>query len=238
MILVLLCVIHVVAVVSAGEISFSPEQTCTLEKFQLCLTSLQSVTQNQDLVFATTTEELATECGRLIRSVKCFDSHKERCFTHTQQKVFNHVLAGARQFIEELCVSGGVQQEYLLHAKCFKNISMDEEKCGPTYRHTLYLSENVKQEGNVEEELRKTCCAFSEFVHCKYVHVSNDCGPEAGRFLRRHMERISGPLIHEHCAAYTHRSEACVSKSSKRHNFGITTSISVIFVYLILMELT
>ncbi|XP_022251623.1 uncharacterized protein LOC106467728 isoform X1 [Limulus polyphemus] len=183
-------------------------------------------------------QELEAGCGRLRESVRCFDSHKERCFTQTQQKVFNHVLAGARQFIAELCIPGRVQEEYLLHAKCFKNVSMDEEKCGPTYRHTLWLSENVKQEGNVEEELRKTCCAFSEFVHCKYIHVTNDCGPEAGTFLRRHMERISGNLIHEHCAAYTHRSKACVNKSAQTFLFGKSTFMSLFFMYVVFTELT
>ncbi|UYV68761.1 hypothetical protein LAZ67_6000727 [Cordylochernes scorpioides] len=52
--------------------------------------------------------------------------------------------------------------------------------------------------------------AFSEFVRCKYIHVSKDCGMEAGTFLRKHMERISGPLMNEHCASYIEGRESCV----------------------------
>ncbi|XP_076360448.1 uncharacterized protein LOC143252342 isoform X2 [Tachypleus tridentatus] len=213
MILEILSLSHVLVALSAGGRLFlkQQQQQCTLQTFNQCLASLQSVTQANDLTFITNKVKLDVACRELQKSVRCVDDHKKRCFSDTQRRVFNQVVAGARQFITELCVSSEVQNEYLRHALCFQNISVAEDKCAPTSRHTQWLSENVKDDGNVEESLRKTCCAFTEFVRCRYVYVSADCGSEAGAFFRRHLERISGPLIHEHCAAYTFDMEACIS---------------------------
>ncbi|KFM82627.1 hypothetical protein X975_23450, partial [Stegodyphus mimosarum] len=82
------------------------EEECTLHQLQGCLESLQSVTQNNDLALATTRSELLAVCSRLKESVLCVDEHMKHCFTATQRKVFNHVVAGARQFLLELCVRG------------------------------------------------------------------------------------------------------------------------------------
>ncbi|GIY47354.1 uncharacterized protein CDAR_501861 [Caerostris darwini] len=57
------------------------------------------------------------------------------------------------------------------------------------------------------------CSAFGEFVTCKYLHVSQDCGHDAAIFLQQHLDRISSPLIHEHCAHYTYASDACAPTS-------------------------
>lgn len=46
----------------------------------------------------------------LKESVGCVDEHMKHCFTPTQRKVFNHVVAGARQFLIELCVPGPIQE--------------------------------------------------------------------------------------------------------------------------------
>lgn len=43
-------------------------------------------------------------------SMSCVDNHMKHCFTPTQRKVFNHVVAGARQVLLELCVPGVIQE--------------------------------------------------------------------------------------------------------------------------------
>ncbi|GFY67728.1 uncharacterized protein TNIN_3681 [Trichonephila inaurata madagascariensis] len=152
----------------------TPEPQCTLMELHGCLQSLQ--TQSNDLAFAATRYELLTLCSTLKESVSCVDDHMKLCFTPTQRKVFNHVVAGARQVLLELCVPGPIQEAYLKHAPCFKNVSLAEDKCAPKYRYLMELSENVNQRQNVDEGLRESCCAFGEFVTCKYLYVSQDCG--------------------------------------------------------------
>lgn len=43
-------------------------------------------------------------------SVVCVDEHMNLCFNPTQRKVFNHVVAGARQVLKALCVPGPIQE--------------------------------------------------------------------------------------------------------------------------------
>lgn len=190
-------------------------EECTLHQLQGCLESLQSVTQGNDLALVTTRLELQAVCRKLKESVLCVDEHMKHCFSATQRKVFNHVVAGARQFLAELCVSGPIQEAYLRHAPCYRNVSMSEEKCALKYRHLIHLSESVNEQKNVDERLRESCCAFNDFVLCKYIYVTKDCGQDAADFLQQHLDKISSPLIHEHCAHYTYASDSCTqSKSS------------------------
>ncbi|XP_054724637.1 uncharacterized protein LOC129234629 [Uloborus diversus] len=184
-------------------------EECTLYQLHACLESLQSVTQGNDLTLVTTRPELLAVCSTLKESVSCVDEHMKHCFSPTQRKVFNHVVAGARQFLLELCVSGPMQEAYLKHSPCYRNVSLSEEKCAPLYRHLVQISANVDEKRSVDDGLRESCCAFNEFVHCKYVHVTRDCGHDATAFLQQHLDRISSPLIHEHCAHYTYPADSC-----------------------------
>nr|XP_042903436.1 uncharacterized protein LOC107439451 [Parasteatoda tepidariorum] len=196
-----------------------------------CLVSLQ--TQSNDLAFAAKKHELLALCSTLKDSVLCVDEHMKHCFSPTQRKVFNHVVAGARQVLLELCVPGPIQDAYLRHAPCFKNVSLAEDKCAPKYRYLMELSENVNQRQNIDEKLRESCCAFDEFVSCKYLHVSQDCGHDAARFLQQHLDRISSPLIHEHCAHYTYATDACGVASSSPH-FRHSCYLMVLMILVIL----
>ncbi|CAL1288367.1 unnamed protein product [Larinioides sclopetarius] len=205
--LALLIPMALLPVVSLGEV-------CTLHELHGCLESLQSVTQSNDLVFVTTRAELLALCSKLKESVICVDEHMKNCFNPTQTKVFNQVVAGARQFLVELCVAGPTQEAYLTHSPCYKNVSLSEEKCAPKYRHLIQISENVEGQRNIDEGLRESCCAFNDFVLCKYVYVRKDCGQDAADFLEQHLDRISSPLIHEHCAHYTYASDSCNPSSS------------------------
>ncbi|KAF8771579.1 hypothetical protein HNY73_018979 [Argiope bruennichi] len=90
----------------------------------------------------------------------------------------------------------------------------ESEKCAPKYRHLIHLSENVEEQRNIDEGLRESCCAFNDFVLCKYVYVRRDCGQDAADFLEQHLDRISSPLIHEHCAHYTYATDSCNPSSS------------------------
>ncbi|XP_023242174.1 uncharacterized protein LOC111640397 [Centruroides sculpturatus] len=250
---------------------------CSLENFQKCMASLQEVTKSEKLAFATTKEELTNVCQQLQEGFYCVENHSKRCFSPSQKRLFDSVVSGSRNVIEDLCVSGVVQENYLRYAKCFKNVSTDKSKCATQYHRMVQLSEseedindevedglketcccfcnrqlsniifwysdngyylryakcfkNVSTDKSkcatqyhrmvqlseseedindeVEDGLKETCCAFTEFVHCKYTHTVKDCGQDAGNFLQNHMDRMSGSLIHQHCSLYTFQSDAC-----------------------------
>jgi len=58
---------------------------------------------------------------------------------------------------------------------------------------------------------RVLCSALREFVHCKYLHVGQDCGVRAEDFMKNHLGQITNPIMERHCTAYTYGSEACLS---------------------------
>ncbi|GFS85834.1 uncharacterized protein NPIL_346431 [Nephila pilipes] len=215
----------------------SMKDECTLHELQNCLESLRSVAQGRDLVLAATNQELQVVCKTLKESVWCVDNHMKHCFTSTQRKVFNHVVQGARKFLLELCVPGPIQETYLKHASCYKNVSLSENKCAPKYRHLIQLSEKMEDKINVDDGLRESCCAFNELVQCKYMHVRRDCGQESANFLQQHLDRITNSLIHEHCAHYMYAINSCTSSAASK-NLSLFTNIIIglVLTDLILMK--
>lgn len=71
--------------------------------------------------------------------------------------------------------------------------------------------------------------AFNDFVECKHIYVRKDCGQQAAEFLKKHLDRISNPLIHEHCAHYMYAVNACVT-SDISINSPLTNLITILIV--------
>ncbi|XP_022245680.1 uncharacterized protein LOC111086587 [Limulus polyphemus] len=138
-----------------------------------------------------------------------------RCSWGTPEKLFHDVVNGSRQVIQELCLPGPMQEGYLKYAECFKKVSLHENKCAPKYRTLTELFQ--KQLHDTDEDVnkgrREWCCSYSDFINCQYTHVTHECGTKAGVFLRSHTDRMSSPLIHEHCPLYIYGSEACISNA-------------------------
>lgn len=179
-------------------------EQCTNDQYQRCLASLESVAKGEDITLVTSKRELHHVCRTLKRVVDCVDEHTAQCFDAALQRLFNQVVAGAKETIAEVCLPGTTQEDFLRHARCNRNVTLDEAKCAPAYRKTLELAKTVSEAQDVDRGLRRSCCAFSEFVQCKSFHVSQDCGERASIFFSRHMQRISGPLIEDHCGPYAH----------------------------------
>ncbi|GFT03118.1 uncharacterized protein NPIL_305231 [Nephila pilipes] len=189
-------------------------ESCSTKELERCLVVLRSVAEREDLALATTKQELQLVCRKLQEGVKCIDDHSSRCFNSAQLRVYDSVVSESRQVIEDICVEGKLQEDYLSHAPCFKNISTDSKKCALKYRKMAILSQELKEEDK-DSALKSVCCALRDFTLCKHEHAIRDCGPGASQFLQRHMERMSGSLINEHCVLYTYGAGSC---SSHFHN--------------------
>lgn len=210
--------------------SSSLEEECTLHRLQGCSDSLKSLQEN-DLALAATREELMTVCKSLKTLEVCVDEHTRHCFTTTQRKVFNHVVSGAREFLKELCVPGKTQDTYLRHSPCYRNVTLSEDKCAPEYRLLTELSEQVDKESDIDLGLKRSCCAFNAFIQCKHTHARRDCGREAAHFLQQHLDRISNPLIHDHCEHYMHARNACNGLSSASSSYVYQSSVLLLNIF-------
>ncbi|XP_035209517.1 uncharacterized protein LOC118183993 [Stegodyphus dumicola] len=184
--------------------------SCSTSELDQCFVVLQSLAKSDDLAFASTKDELHLVCRKLQQGVKCVDEHTLRCYDSIQQRLHNSVVSGSRQVIEDLCVEGELQQDYLRHAPCFKNISTDPKKCATKYQKVAILSQESKEEDK-DTHLKAFCCALKDFTLCQHEHVVRDCGPRASQFLQHHMSRMAGSLMNEHCVLFTYGSDSCSS---------------------------
>lgn len=74
------------------------------------------------------------------------------------------------------------------------------------------------------------CSAFTELVQCQHEHLVQDCGHHADQFFQRHLDRMSGSLLNEHCVLYTYGSNACsfnqnLAESIQSWNFSLRKNI-------------
>ncbi|XP_054708212.1 uncharacterized protein LOC129218053 [Uloborus diversus] len=131
-------------------------EACRPNELEPCLEILQSVAQSDDLALATTKHDLQIVCRKLQQGVRCIDEHSSRCFNTAQQRVYDSVVSESRQVIEDLCIEGELQQDYLKHAPCFKNISTDSKKCAQKYRKIAKLSQELDEEDK-DTGLKSVC---------------------------------------------------------------------------------
>lgn len=187
----------------------SSNTSCSMAEFEACTRMLSSIAESDDLALASTKRELDMFCSKWRKGHRCMDEHMSRCSDQRMQILYNDVVHGTRQVMNELCSPGRVQNDYLRLAPCFKSLFVEGGKCSEIYKNMVQLtkaSSDMEAAANVEEGLRKTCCTFNEYVHCYYVHMPELCGEEGRDFFRTYTEKMSGPLIHEHCASYTYDS--------------------------------
>ncbi|XP_077560794.1 uncharacterized protein LOC144175611 [Haemaphysalis longicornis] len=185
----------------AGGGTSSPER-CTNDQYQRCLVSLESVAKEEDITLVTSKRVLHHVYRKLKRVVDCVDEHTAQCFETTLQRLFNQVVAGAKETIAEVCLPGDTQDDFVTSSRCNRNVTLGEHKCALAYRRTLELAKTVSQTHDIDHGLRRLCCAFSEFVECKSFHVERECGDRASASFARHTQRFSGPLMEDHCGHY------------------------------------
>ena len=56
------------------------------------------------------------------------------------------------------------------------------------------------------------CCSFQRYLHCSEQVVNSTCGAGTAGFTKKFLDRMSGPLVQQHCQHYEYGSEMCPSK--------------------------
>ncbi|GIX90238.1 uncharacterized protein CEXT_658711 [Caerostris extrusa] len=152
-------------------------------------------------------------------------------FHCTPKRIFKSVVSESRHVIDDICVQKGkLQEDYLRYAPCLKNVSTDSRKCANQYRKLANNHGGNPEDPdsvNVNYGLKLHCCAFTEFVECQHEYILRDCGHHAHQFFQSQLDRMSGSLLNEHCALFTHGSNAC----SFNQNVGTSLFSSDYYAY-------
>lgn len=200
-------------------------EECMPEAMAKCTDPLKVVTDNKDLGFATSLDELAKMCPKLMDGLRCIDDFTYRCLDMEHRNYFNTLYQGTTQVIVDLCQKGPYQTDYLRHAPCMREVQSGYERCADDYQVRIKsLNQNSagedvdldEENGDDEEEesdenVQLLCCSFQQYLHCSESIVNQTCGHETARFTKSFLDRMSGPLIQGHCHAYAHGTNDCLS---------------------------
>ena len=88
-------------------------------------------------------------------------------------------------------------------------------------------------EDEEEDNVQVLCCSFQRYLHCSEQVVNSTCGSHTAGFTKQFLDRMSGPLVQQHCQHYEHGSEMCPDQPRGDHvsqqspQYGTDTSASV-----------
>ena len=66
-----------------------------------------------------------------------------------------------------------------------------------------------------EDNVQVLCCSFQRYLHCSEQVVNSTCGAHTAGFTKQFLDRMSGPLVQQHCQHYEHGSEMCPNKEGE-----------------------
>jgi len=118
---------------SSNDIS----EDCAPAAMSRCTDPLKVVTDNRDLGFATSMDELQEMCPKLLEGLRCIDDFTVRCLDREHRAYFNTLYAGTTQVIVDLCQEGSYQSDYLRHAPCMRQVQSGYERCASEYQQRI-----------------------------------------------------------------------------------------------------
>jgi len=207
--------LDIITVVLLGCIKNVYTDTCSADAMSRCTDPLRVVTDNKDLGFATSQDELQQMCPKLMDGLRCIDNFTQKCLEREHRAYFNTLYTGTTQVIVDLCNPGPYQKEYLEHAPCMRKAQTEYEGCADEYQLRIKtLNKAERSDGSDEDNVQVLCCSFQRYLHCSERVVNSTCGMETATFTKGFLDRMSGPLVQGHCQEYSMGSDMCPRQSA------------------------
>jgi len=200
-------------------------EACSADSMSKCTDPLRVVTDNKDLGFATSQQELEQMCPKLMDGLRCIDNFTQKCLEREHRAYFNTLYTGTTQVIVDLCQAGAYQTEYLKHAPCMRKAQAEYENCADEYQLRIKTLNKVGRRNSQEDEdnVQVLCCSFQRYLHCSERVVNSTCGMHTATFTKGFLDRMSGPLVQGHCQEYSMGSDLCPRQSAV---YSVTPSSS------------
>lgn len=207
---------ELVSIFFLGCVKSVYSDTCSAQAMSRCTDPLRVVTDNKDLGFATSHDELQQMCPKLMDGLHCIDNFTQMCLQREHRAYFNTLYTGTTQVIVELCRPGDYQREYLEHAPCMRKAQAEYEACADEYQLRInHLNKMEKNDDeNEEKNVQVLCCSFQRYLHCSERVVNSTCGSYTANFTKGFLDRMSGPLVQGHCQDYGMGSDMCERQSA------------------------
>lgn len=220
-------ILEVATVFLIGLVKNVYTDTCSASAMSRCTDPLRVVTDNKDLGFATSQQELEQMCPKLMDGLRCIDNFTQKCLEREHRAYFNTLYTGTTQVIVDLCNPGEYQKEYLLHAPCMREAQTEYESCADEYQVRIKNLNKAEKKSDEDEEdnVQVLCCSFQSYLHCSERVVNSTCGLHTATFTKGFLDRMSGPLVQGHCQEYSMGSDMCPRQSAV---YSVTPSSSTL----------
>jgi len=151
--------------------SIDAQQDCAPAAMSKCTDPLKVVTDNKDLGFATSKEELVKMCPKLMDGLRCIDDFTLRCLDSEHRAYFNTLYAGTTQVIVDLCQEGNYQSDYLRHAPCMRLVQAGYERCAADYQTRIKaLNEQTQAEESYYDDHMYECTyEYADSTEAEYI---------------------------------------------------------------------
>jgi len=196
--------LHLLCLLSIGLQRVGGNVECTSQSLTRCTGPLQVITDNQDLTFAASKDQLEKMCPKLMDGLRCIDSYTRVCLDREQRIYFNSLYTGTTQVIEDLCRPGPYQLSYLRHAPCMREVQEEYHECSNHYQNQM-----LSLGSHGQESMSRLCCSFQEYLACSQGVVNRTCGAQTAAFTKDFLDRMATPLAQGHCHDYQVGSPLC-----------------------------
>jgi len=206
-------------------------EDCGHDHLSRCAGPLGKITNNNELGFVTTKQELEALCPQLQEGMSCIKKYTNMCMKGEQRDNFNSLYKGVNRAIMELCQDSPYQDDFLKHAPCMQKVQAEYELCSKRYVDAVFAIERKNQTTTKSNEnLKEICCAFQEYLDCSHHTVLRKCGEKTAEFTKDFLARMSNSLLKRHCEPFTHGE--CNIHSGSRSFAVQTAAIPLILAYL------
>ncbi|KAF4525358.1 hypothetical protein B566_EDAN007841 [Ephemera danica] len=225
----------------ALRVRANPE--CTQEEMLRCSFPLKVITDNKELTFVTSKQELDLQCPQLLAGLQCIDSFTHRCMNPNDRHEFMRLYNGTKGFINDLCRDGNYQTEFLQHEPCMRKVRVDAdlEVCTKNYESQLHhmnharFNDSIGPPRDSEFHMRTICCSFKKYVDCSLDVIERRCGTESANFTSHIFARMGNPFVKNHCTKYS-QGDNCIGDSGSWWSTKAQLQLVVLCVVLTLVK--
>merc|ERR1712223_2287485 len=173
----------------------SAQNDCAPAAMSKCTDPLKVVTDNKDLGFATSKEELIKMCPKLMDGLRCIDDFTLRCLDREHRGYLNTLYAGTTQVIVDLCQEGTYQSDYLRHAPCMRLVQAGYERCAADYQTRIKaLNEQTQEEASYyDDQMYEYAYEYADSTEAEYIEEKTEEALETvpNQISKRRRKRTS-----------------------------------------------
>jgi len=181
---------------------------CSPERVSACI-KVAGPLLDSDHVFPSSVEDIDHVCNVLFPKtwsgfMACIQEYTSSCLSQDQAADLNRAVGDSINSVHKMCTNEDYKNDYLGHASCLKEKSVNEDYCGGYYTTLMDMVRGDNQASHTQ-----ICCTHRSFKECVIAETElcpcdseSGCnGEEATGFARAMLNKALGFLLKQ-CQTY------------------------------------